>query len=167
MYTTCRSSDIIEMAILVDMAILVEMALFVEMAISVAIAILGAVVGVQRVMNGTVQWLSVLRNVGEGSSLYFCRGTVCRILPFPVSMSFADTQGRSSRISPQPLRFFPSLISVCTWWFGISCSLFMSLVVYFLPTLAIVVISLVLRLLEGQGRMVTIFSMKWVQLSQW
>jgi hypothetical protein len=40
------------------------------------------------------------------------------------------------------------------------------LVVNFLPTPEIVVLPLVLRLLEGGGRMVVIFSVIWVQLSQ-
>jgi len=53
------------------------MAIFVEMAKLVEMALLGAVIGVQKEMDGTVQWLSFLRNVGGGNSVYTWRGAWC------------------------------------------------------------------------------------------
>lgn len=43
----------------------------------IEISILGIVVGVQWEMNGTVELLSCLKNVGGGKSLYTWRGDLC------------------------------------------------------------------------------------------
>ena len=72
----------------------------------------------------------------------------------------------SSRISSQLFRLFLFSFSSCMWWFGIFCLLFLFLVVNFLPSPVIVVISHVSRLLEGEGRIGGSFRITWVQLSQ-
>jgi len=72
----------------------------------------------------------------------------------------------SSHISCQLFRLFPFSFPICSRWFAISSSLFLFSVANFLPTPAIVVVSLVSRLLQGYGRIIVIFGVSWVQLSQ-
>ena len=68
---------------------------------------MGAVVSVQREMDGNIQWLSFLRNVGGESSSYTWRGALLEILLSPVSVWFTVFLVCSSRISPQLPHFFP------------------------------------------------------------
>jgi len=146
-------------------SVIVEIAIWVSMVILVAMAILGVVVNVQREMGSSVQWLSLFRNAGGGSPLCTWRGVLCQILLVPVAMWFVVSQVFSSRISPQLLHFLLLSISACTWWVGISCLSFLFMVENSLSTAAIVVMSVVLRLLERLGRTVGIFGVPWAQFS--
>jgi len=56
------------------------------MVILVEMAILGAVIGIQREMNGTVQWLFFLSNVEGESSVHTWNGILYQFLLVPVSM---------------------------------------------------------------------------------
>jgi len=113
------------------------------------------------------RWLYFLTNVGGGGFSYPWRGALFQILLFPVSMWFPISLVCTSRISSQLPCLFPFSVYACTRWFAISCSSFLFSLVNSLPTPAIVVVSLVSRLLDGLGRMLGIFGATWVQLSQY
>jgi len=117
-------------------------------------------------MNGIVEWLSFLRNVGGVSILSTMSGALLRILRFLVTMWFVVSLVFFSHISPQLRRFSPPSVSASTPWFGISCMSFLLLIVNFLSTPAMVIISRVSRLIEDLQTVVRIFDIMCVQLSQ-
>jgi hypothetical protein len=138
----------------------------VEMATLNEMVKLSVVVGVQSAMNGSAWWLSVHRDIGQETCVHTWRCDLCQVLHFRVSRWLRTSLVCSSCISSQCFRFVPCCFPACSLRLGISCLALQFSVVNFLPIPAIVVVSLVLRLIKSEGRTAGSFGVVWVELSQ-